>query len=92
MKRFAALYEALDRTTSTNEKVAALAAYFPSAPPVDAAWAVWFLTGRRLKRFLPGRLLAGWAMEEAGIPGWLFEESYASVGDLAETISLVLDG
>ena len=92
MKRFAALYEALDRTTSTNEKVAALAAYFVSAPPEDAAWAVWFLTGRRLKRFLPGRLLAGWAMEEAGVPDWLFEESYASVGDLAETISLVLDG
>ena len=44
MKRFAALYEALDRTTSTNEKVAALAGYFSSAPPVDAAWAVWFLT------------------------------------------------
>jgi DNA ligase 1 len=92
MKRFAVLYEALDRTTSTNEKVAALAGYFSSAPPVDAAWAVWFLTGRRLKRFLPGRLLAGWAMAEAGIPDWLFEESYGSVGDLAETISLVLDG
>jgi DNA ligase-1 len=92
LKRFAALYEALDRTTSTNEKVAALVAYFSSAPPEDAAWAVWFLTGRRLKRFLPGRLLASWAMEEAGIPDWLFEESYSSVGDLAETISLVLDG
>jgi DNA ligase-1 len=92
LKRFAALYEALDRTTSTNEKVAALIDYFSSAPPEDAAWAVWFLTGRRLKRFLQGRLLAGWALAEAGIPDWLFEESYASVGDLAETISLVLDG
>ncbi|HEV2843916.1 MAG TPA: ATP-dependent DNA ligase [Thermoanaerobaculia bacterium] len=92
MRRFAQLYEALDRTTSTNEKVAALVAYFSSAPPEDAAWAVWFLTGRRLKRFLPSRLLAGWAMAEAGIPDWLFEESYSSVGDLAETISLVLDG
>jgi DNA ligase 1 len=92
LRRFAQLYEALDRTTSTNEKVAALVAYFSSAPPEDAAWAVWFLTGRRLKRFLPSRLLAGWAMAEAGIPDWLFEESYASVGDLAETISLVLDG
>jgi DNA ligase-1 len=92
LKSFAALYEALDRTTSTNDKVAALAGYFSAAPPEDAAWAVWFLTGRRLKRFLPGRLLAGWAMEEAGIPEWLFEESYACVGDLAETISLVLDG
>ena len=92
MRHFPQLYEALDRTTSTNEKVAALVAYFSSAPPEDAAWAVWFLTGRRLKRFLPSRLLAGWAMAEAGIPDWLFEESYGSVGDLAETISLVLDG
>jgi DNA ligase 1 len=92
LKRFATLYEALDRTTSTNEKVAALVSYFSSAPPEDAAWAVWFLTGRRLKRFLGGRLLAGWALAEAVVPDWLFEESYASVGDLAETISLVLDG
>jgi DNA ligase-1 len=92
LKRFAALYEALDRTTSTNEKVAALAGYFGSAPAEDAAWAVYFLTGRRLKRFLQARLLASWAMEVAGVPEWLFEESYASVGDLAETISLLLDG
>jgi DNA ligase 1 len=92
LRRFAQLYEELDRTTSTNEKVAALASYFSAVPPEDAAWAVWFLTGRRLKRFLPGRLLAGWAMEEARVPDWLFEESYASVGDLAETIALVLDG
>ncbi len=91
MKRFADLYEALDRTTSTNEKVAALAGYFASAPPADAAWAVYFLTGRRLKRLLQARLLAGWAMEEAAVPEWLFEECYSSVGDLAETIALLLD-
>ena len=53
MKRFSALYEALDRTTSTNAKVAALVAYFREAPPADAAWAVFFLTGRRLKRVVP---------------------------------------
>ncbi len=70
LKRFAALYEALDRTTSTLEKVAALAAYFAAAPPADAAWAVWFLTGRAQACPL-GRGLAGWAMAEAGIPdGW----------------------
>ncbi len=92
MKRFADLYEALDRTTSTNEKVAALAGYFSSAPPADAAWAVYFLTGRRLKRLLQTRLLAEWAMEEAAVPEWLFEECYSSVGDLAETIALLLDG
>ena len=53
MIRFAGLYDAIDRTTSTNAKVAAMAAYFAAAPPADAAWAVFFLTGRRLKRLLP---------------------------------------
>lgn len=92
MRRFAALYEVLDRTTSTNEKVTALAGYFAEAPAEDAAWAVFFLTGQRLKRLLPARLLASWAMEETAVPEWLFEDSYSSVGDLAETISLLLDG
>ena len=53
MKRFALLYDEIDRTTSTNAKVAAMAQYFASAPPADAAWAVFFLTGRRLKRRKP---------------------------------------
>jgi DNA ligase-1 len=92
LKRFATLYEVLDRTTSTNEKVAALAAYFADAPAEDAAWAVFFLTGQRFKRLLPARSLAAWAMQAAAVPEWLFEESYASVGDLAETVSLLLDG
>jgi DNA ligase-1 len=92
VRRFAALYEVLDRTTSTNDKVAALAGYFAAAPPEDAAWAVFFLTGQRFKRLLPARSLAAWAQEIAGIPPWLFDESYASVGDLAETIALLLEG
>ena len=66
MRRFSALYEALDRTTSTNEKVAALAAYFREAPPADAAWATFFLTGRRLKRVVPS---AGLARVVAGSHG-----------------------
>ncbi|HEX5575947.1 MAG TPA: ATP-dependent DNA ligase, partial [Gemmatimonadales bacterium] len=90
MKRFAQLYGALDQTTATNEKIAALVAYFGTAPPGDAAWAVHFLTGRRPKRLVGSRKLAGWAAEEAGLPEWLFDESYEQVGDLAETITLVL--
>ncbi|MDF3053430.1 MAG: dependent ligase, partial [Geminicoccaceae bacterium] len=90
MKSFARLYSALDETTSINEKVAAMVAYFSSAPPADAAWAVHFLSGRRPKRLVSTAKLRRWAAEEAGIPDWLFEESYQSVGDLAETITLVL--
>ncbi len=90
MKAFANLFAAIDRTTATNEKVAALVEYFRSASPTDAAWAVHFLSGRRPKRLVGSRKLAGWAAEEAGLPEWLFDESYEQVGDLAETITLVL--
>jgi DNA ligase-1 len=90
MKRFARLYAALDETTATSEKVAALAEYFAGAPPADAAWAVHFLIGRRPKRLVSAARLRMWAAEEAGIPAWLFEESYHAVGDLAETITLLL--
>jgi DNA ligase 1 len=90
MKRFSRLYTALDETTATNEKVAALVEYFVSAPPADAAWAVHFLIGRRPKRLVSAPRLRIWAAEEARVPGWLFEESYHAVGDLAETITLLL--
>lgn len=90
MKRFTRLYTAIDSTTRTNEKVDAMVDYFREANPADAAWAVYFLSGGRPKRLIPVRRLAEWAMAEAHIPDWLFEESYAAVGDLAETISLLL--
>ena len=92
MHAFARLYEAIDATTSTQAKVDAIAAYLRAADPEDAAWALFFLTGQRFKRLVPVRSLCDWAIEIAGIPGWLFDESYGSVGDLAELISLVIDG
>ena len=90
MKAFAALYAAIDETTATNEKVAAIGRYFSTAPAADAAWAVHFLSGRRPKRLVPAARLRAWAAEEAAIPPWLFDESYHAVGDLAETIGLLL--
>jgi DNA ligase-1 len=90
MKAFAELYANLDATTSSNAKLAALQAYFLQAPAEDAAWAVYFLSGGRPRQLVPTRLLRDMATEAAGIEPWLFEESYQSVGDLAETISLLL--
>jgi DNA ligase-1 len=90
MKQFARLYSAIDSTTSTNRKVEAMVEYFAEAAPADAAWAVYFLAGGRPKRLIPVRRVATWAMEESGVPDWLFEESYHAVGDLAETIALLL--
>lgn len=90
MKQFAVLFNQLDETTRTNEKVAAMARYFASADPRDAAWTVYFLSGERVKRLMNARKLAQWAMDEADVPDWLFDESYDAVGDLAETITLLL--
>jgi ATP-dependent DNA ligase len=89
--KFAALFDAIDRTTSVNAKVAAMRSYFASAPPADAAWAVFFLTGRRLKRLVPSAAIRAWTIEATGIPEWLYDESHAVVGDAAETAALVLD-
>src|SRR5688572_1772513 len=90
MRAFARLYAALDETTSTSAKVAALVGYFRAAPPADAAWAIHFLSGRRPKRLVASGDLRAWAAAASGIPDWLFEESYHAVGDLAETITLLL--
>ena len=90
MKRFAALFATLDQTTRTNTKVAALAAYFRDAPEADRLWTIALFSGRRPKRAVTTTRLREWAAERAGIPLWLFEETYPIVGDLAETIALVL--
>lgn len=90
MKAFAELYLRLDATTSSNAKLQALRDYFASAPAGDAAWAVYFLAGGRPRQLVPSRLLRELATEQAGLPEWLFEESYQAVGDLAEAISLLL--
>lgn len=90
MKAFAELYAALDETTKTNAKIAALKRYLETAQPEDAAWAVHFLIGRRPKRLLESRKLAEWAIQEAGVPDWMFGECYQAVGDFAELIALLL--
>jgi DNA ligase-1 len=90
MQRFAELYTALDETTRTGGKVAALVAYLQGADPADAVWAIRLLMGRKPRQAVPTARLRRWAAEEAGIPDWLFDASYEVVGDLAETITLVL--
>lgn len=91
MRLFADLYDRLDRTTSTNEKLAALIDHFRAAPPRDAAWALAILCGHRLKRTLPASKLAAWCMELTSTPEWLFKECHAAAGDLAETIALLTE-
>ena len=90
MKRFTNLFLQLDRTNKTNEKVELLKAYFLSAPEEDKIWALALFTGRRPPRPIKSTQVQAWALEQAGIPPWLYRESYSSVGDMAETISLLL--
>lgn len=90
MKAFAKLYRTLDETNKTNAKIDALRNYFQVAPAEDAAWVLHFLIGRRPRRAINARRLAEWAAAETGISDWLFQESYDAVGDIAETITLIL--
>jgi DNA ligase 1 len=90
MKLFSNLYTALDETNKTNQKIAAMVAYFHAAPAEDAAWAVYFLSGSKPRQIVPARALVDWAIAAAGLPAWLFSESYSAVGDIAETITLLL--
>ncbi|MFK7891014.1 MAG: ATP-dependent DNA ligase, partial [Granulosicoccus sp.] len=90
MQKFSRLYQTLDQTTSTNAKVEAMAEYFATADPRDAAWSVYFLSGRRLKRLIGAAQLKEWLRQSCELPDWLIDDTYASVGDLAETVSLLL--
>ncbi|MEM1436706.1 MAG: ATP-dependent DNA ligase, partial [Pseudomonadota bacterium] len=90
MKHFTELYLRLDQSNATNDKVEALVDYFALADPADSAWAIWFLSGRRLKRLLKRANLKRWALEASEHPEWMLAEAYEAVGDLAETIALLL--
>jgi DNA ligase-1 len=90
MRLFTELYNELDQTNKTNEKVEALKNYFAGAEKSDAAWALYFLSGRKPRQIVPSKKLKEWALELSNIPEWLFDESRDTVGDGAETIALLL--
>jgi len=95
VRAFAELYRRLDAATSTRRKIDALKAYLQSALATperhaEAAWIVYFLAGGKPKQMIPTRLLRRLALEGTGLPEWLVEESYQNVGDLAETLTLLL--
>ena len=90
MESFASFYRKLDSTNSANEKTAALVDFFHQSGEADKLWALALLSGRRPKRTVATSLLRQWAAELSNVPDWLFEESYHTVGDLAETIALLV--
>jgi DNA ligase-1 len=90
MKAFAQLFLSLDETNKTNEKVKVLKDYFNSVPDTDKMHMLALFTGRKPKRIINSTFIRTWAMEASNIPPWLFEESYHVVGDLAETMALLM--
>lgn len=90
MQAFATLFEQLDQTTATNEKVRIMTEFFRQQDPDTSAWVLFFLSGQRPKQIVGSTKLRRWAQEKVGYPDWLMEESYAAVGDTAELIALVL--
>lgn len=94
MDRFSRLYQKLDRSTSTRDKRQAIAEYFSTAPLPDAAWALYLLSGGKInsvrRKIASTAELRIWASQTSGLPDWLVEESYHHVGDLAETLALVM--
>ena len=90
MKRFTQLIEELDESTKTNDKVSSLKSYFDETPDKDKVWTIALLSGKRPRRTISASFLREWAAEKANLPQWLFEECYHVVGDLSETIALLL--
>lgn len=90
MKRFTELIQQLETSNKTNDKIAALVDYFSNADEKDKPYVIAMFTGKKPRRPVSTALVKQWAIELSGIPEWLFAESYHSVGDLSETIALVL--
>ena len=90
MKRFATLISQLEATTKTVLKTQALVQYMSLAPKKDRLWCLALFSGRRPKRTVTASQLKEWSADAANLPLWLLEETYSVVGDLAETIALIL--
>ncbi len=90
MKRFARLIQKLEQSNKTNDKIAALVDYFNYADDKDKIWVIALFTGKKPKRPIKSALLKYWAIDITQTPEWLFSESYSNVGDLSETIALLL--
>lgn len=90
MRHFAELINALESTNKTNAKIDAIIDYLERAPDDDKVWFIALFTGKRPKRNVGTNFMKEWALEITQLPFWLFQESYSSVGDLGETLSLIL--
>ncbi|MEO6704489.1 MAG: ATP-dependent DNA ligase, partial [Ginsengibacter sp.] len=90
LQMFAELVTELSSSTKTNDKLQSLVDYFATAPDADKVWVIAIFSGRRPRRAVNFRLMREWCLEIIDIPDWLFGECYSTVGDLSETLALLL--
>lgn len=90
MRTFAQLFEKIDQTKSTKKKIHLIRDYFHHATPQDSAWVLYLLSGHKLKRLIGAPKIIEWCQKILSLPDWLISESYAAVGDAAETVALLL--
>lgn len=90
MELFARFIDTVEGTNKSNARLDAIVDYLRQAPEKDKLWFIALFTGKRPKRNVNTNLMKEWALEITGLPYWLFVESYSSVGDLGETLSLIL--
>jgi DNA ligase-1 len=90
LREFSQLFHDLDESTKTNDRIDQLVKYLMEAAPEDSIWVCWFLAGNRIKGAIKTSELRTFASERSGLPQWLIEECHDRVGDLAETISLLV--
>jgi DNA ligase-1 len=88
--KFAELYDALDGTTRTSQKETLLQKYFEGAGAREASCALFVLTGQKSKGSASSADMKKSLKQVVDIPDWLFKECYSAVGDLSETISLLV--
>ncbi len=89
MEHFARLFARLDQTNKTTEKLSHRGLLSRSSNLLQRHGIV-LSQWQKLQRVVSSSLLRQWAIEVAEIEPWLFDECYEAVGDLGETISLVV--
>lgn len=90
MKNFVSLIQQIESQSSSKKRIDALVEFFEKSEPADRLWCIALFTGKRPKRAVKNALLKSWCAELAQLDDWLFEESYHVVGDLAETMALLV--
>ena len=95
MNRFTQLYATLDQSTSTKAREQALQHYFGAVDAAEASWALFILSGGKVntgkQRIANTSELRAWLCTLIDLPLWVVEDCYRQVGDLAETLSLLVE-